>query len=172
MSAGEVFKDNARNLRKLLSEMAVGISENNESEEEITVEDGCEILYILQELKRDVAFVIDELESSIAEKMEESIIFLPSGQQVERRTGADRKSWDHKGLANIVADRVFQSSIDIETGEVLLSPREMMTKMLDYAAPSYWRVKELDKLGISADAFCEKSEGKTSIVISKMKEGK
>jgi hypothetical protein len=57
----------------------------------------------------------------------------------------------------------------MDTGEVLLSPMEMMQKMLDYAAPSYWRVGELNKIGISADKFCEKSEGKVSLVISKEK---
>ena len=134
------------------------------------LDESCEILYILQELKRDASLAIDELEGLIAEQMTENIFFLPSGQQVERRTGADRKSWNHKGLAEIVADRVYQSSVDMETGEVLLSPKEMMTKMLDYAAPSYWRIKELDKIGISADAYCEKLEGKTSVIITRTKD--
>lgn len=137
---------------------------------DVDIYEACEFMYIMQELKRDVAFIIDELEKIVAEGMPEDIFFLPSGQQVERRTGSDRKSWNHKGLAEMVAERVYESSVDMETGEVMMSPKEMMTKMLDYAAPSYWRVKELDKLGISADSFCEKSEGKTSIVISRIKE--
>jgi hypothetical protein len=57
----------------------------------------------------------------------------------------------------------------MDTGEVLASPLEMMQKMLDYAAPSYWRVGELNKIGISADDYCQKSEGKISVVISKEK---
>ena len=110
-----------------------------------------------------------ELEQAAIGKMEEDIIVLSSGQQVERRTGADRKAWDHKGLASIVANRIYESSIDMDTGEVLLSPMEMMAKMLDYAAPSYWRVGELGKIGVSADSYCEKSEGKVSISITSKK---
>ena len=135
----------------------------------INIEVLCNLMYNLQEMRRDIATFVEEIESAIADGMNENIIFLPNGQQVERRVGADRKAWDHKSLAGIVAQRVYQSSVDMDTGEVLMTPVEMMTKMLEYAAPSYWRVKELDKLGVSADAFCEKSPGKTSIIISPLK---
>jgi hypothetical protein len=45
----------------------------------------------------------------------------------------------------------------------------MMIKMLDYAAPSYWRVGELGKIGVNPSKYCETSEGRTSIVIKKGK---
>jgi hypothetical protein len=171
MSGGAMDQENIPlgQIRKFLAQTGydIAISAKDGSS---TVEESCEALYALQELKRDLGMVIDDLEEIIAAQMEESIIFLPSGQQVEKRVGADRKAWDHKGLAEIVAERVYQSSVDMETGEVLLSPKEMMTKMLDYAAPSYWRIKELDKIGISTDPFCEKSEGRTSIIISRKKD--
>lgn len=136
-------------------------------EDGTSLDDVCEVLLALRDLKRDVAALDAEVEQAIIGMMDESIIVLPSGQQVEKRTGADRKAWDHKSLASVVADRVYESSIDMDTGEVLLSPKDMMTKMFEYAAPSYWRVGELNKIGISADAYCEKSEGKTSISISR-----
>jgi hypothetical protein len=136
---------------------------------DLEVSEICEILYAFRELKRDIGMLDSELEQAAIGKMEEDIIVLSSGQQVERRTGADRKAWDHKGLASIVANRIYESSIDMDTGEVLLSPMEMMAKMLDYAAPSYWRVGELGKIGVSADSYCEKSEGKVSISITSKK---
>jgi len=152
-------------IRKQLSDC---IGEVANSSEENT-EDACSALYALRELKKDLAMLDGELEQSIITKMKEDIISLPNGQQVERRTGADRKAWDHKGLATLVAGRIYESSIDMDTGEVLLSPLDMMAKMLDYAAPSYWRVGELGKIGVSADSYCEKSEGKTSISITSKK---
>jgi hypothetical protein len=45
----------------------------------------------------------------------------------------------------------------------------MMIKMLDYCAPSYWRVKELAKIGINADKFCDVSESKESIIVRRAK---
>jgi hypothetical protein len=133
------------------------------------IAESCLIYSIIGALKKDIALLNEHAETLIAERMNESFVSLPDGFVAERRIGSDRKSWDHKGLAAEVSNRVYQSSIDMDTGEVLASPLEMMQKMLDYAAPSYWRVGELNKIGISADDYCQKSEGKVSVVISKEK---
>jgi hypothetical protein len=105
----------------------------------------------------------------IADKMPQSMIFLPDGTEIERKQSADRKAWDHKGLADEVATRISQMAVDMDTGEITLTPQEMMIKMLDYAAPSYWRVGELGKIGVNPSKYCETSEGRTSIVIKKGK---
>jgi len=153
-------------IRRDLDRVVVSALSGNSPESPL-IEDVCVVLLALRDLKRDLAILDGEVEQAIIGMMDEGIIILPSGQQVEKRTGADRKAWDHKALASVVAERVYESSIDMDTGEVLLSPKDMMAKMFEYAAPSYWRVGELNKIGISADAYCEKSEGKTSISISK-----
>ena len=92
-----------------------------------------------------------------------------AGHLVEKKSGSDRKKWDHENLAKNVASRINDMAIDLETGEVTMSPQDMMLKLLDFAAVSYWRVKELGKIGISADEFCEVSEAKTNIIIRKAK---
>ena len=73
-------------------------------EDGASLDDVCEVLLALRDLKRDVAALDAEVEQAIIGMMDESIIVLPSGQQVEKRTGADRKAWDHKSLASVVAD--------------------------------------------------------------------
>jgi hypothetical protein len=50
-----------------------------------------------------------------------------------------------------------------------MTPQDMMVKMFEFAAVSYWRVKELSKIGISADNFCEVGEAKTNIIVRKAK---
>ena len=155
-------------LRKLLGEVSSDIVEVITGENS-DIALSCEIYASLNALKKDIAMVNEHTETLIVERMNESFVSLPNGFVAERRIGSDRKAWDHKGLASEVANRVYESAIDMDTGEVLLSPTEMMQKMLDYAAPSYWRVGELNKIGISADNFCEKSEGKVSLIISKEK---
>ena len=62
-------------------------------------------------------------------------------------------------------DRIQQSSIDMDTGEVVKSPKEMAMQMLDYLAPSYWRVGKLNEIGLNADLYCEPSEPKTSVIV-------
>lgn len=88
---------------------------------------------------------------------------------VEVRNGADRKSWQHDRLVTEVSRRLIASSVDMDTGEVTMSTEEIIHKILDYVQPSYWRVKELSKLGISADQYCEVGETKTNIIIRKAK---
>jgi len=58
----------------------------------------------------------------------------------------------------------------MDTGEVLKSPREIAMDMVTYCAPSYWRVKELNKIGINPDNYCEVGELKTSIIVRKPKD--
>lgn len=96
-------------------------------------------------------------------------IVVPSGIKVEKKTGADRKTWQHVDLAKNIASRLSDMAVDMETGEVTMTTQEMIVKLLDYCAPSYWRIKELAKIGINADRFCETSEAKTNIVIRKAK---
>ena len=157
-----------RALRKALGDAGISIA-REVSNPDIDDVLACEIFSELQELKREVALVFSEAENALAERIDNKIVTLPSGHIVERKQGGDRKSWDHKTLATDVADRLIQTSIDMDTGEITIDTKGLMVKMLDYAAPSYWRVGELSKIGLNADRYCEKSDGKTSIVI---KEGK
>jgi len=53
----------------------------------------------------------------------------------------------------------------METGEVLKTPKEMVEQMIEFCGISYWRVKELSKIGINADNYCEVGEPKTNIII-------
>jgi hypothetical protein len=43
----------------------------------------------------------------------------------------------------------------------------MAMQMLDYLAPSYWRVGKLNEIGLNADLYCEPSEPKTSVIVRK-----
>lgn len=91
------------------------------------------------------------------------------GSKVEKRAGNDRKKWRHEELAQNIASRLSDMSVDMSTGEITMTPQEMVVKLLDYCAPSYWRVKELAKIGISADKFCEVEEKEASIIVRKAK---
>lgn len=92
-----------------------------------------------------------------------------NGATIEVRGASDRKKWNHETLANEVSRKIMQSAIDLDTGEVLLSPQEIAVKMLDFVQPSYWRVKELAKFGINADNYCEVGDYKTNIIVRKAK---
>lgn len=89
--------------------------------------------------------------------------------RIEVRTASDRKQWEHPKLIAEVARRLVSESIDMDTGEVMMSPEELIAKVLDFVQPSYWRVKELSKIGINADKFCEVGEYKTNIIVRKAK---
>jgi|694.fasta_scaffold118585_2 hypothetical protein len=92
---------------------------------------------------------------------------LPDGSTVERRQASSRKKWDHIGLARSVTEKLHKVTIDMDTGEQTATHDEIMIRLLDYLAPSYWRVKKLSELGINADMYCEVSEGGINLVIRK-----
>ena len=92
---------------------------------------------------------------------------LADGSTVERRQASSRKKWDHIGLAKSVTEKLHKVTIDMDTGEQTATNEEIMIRLLDYLAPSYWRVKKLAELGINADMYCEVSEGGVNLVIRK-----
>ena len=88
-----------------------------------------------------------------------------NGFVIEKKTGAPRKTWQHAELGNEVARRLIQMNVDMDSGEVIRTPEELMTSMLEYAAPSYWRVKPLASIGIHADDYCEQGDPTTNVVV-------
>ena len=125
-------------------------------------------LVALNELKKDLSMIYDSYAAKIADRMESensTIVTLESGTEIKCMTAAPRKKWDNKNLMSIVYDRLKSSSVDMDTGEVGLSDREIVVKLLDYLSPSYWRVKALNEIGINADMYCETGEPKTNVAI-------
>ena len=138
---------------------------------DVTPEDVGEIALAVHQLKADTSDVYSFFSSRVIEYFQSSNVddMDVNGARIEVRSAADRKQWQHNDLIGAVAKRIMQSAVDMDTGEVTMSPEEMVTKVLDYVQPSYWRVKELAKLGINADQFCEVGEHKTNLVIRKAK---
>lgn len=133
-----------------------------------TPEDAAMALAALHTIKANFAAVYERMEHIVSVSMgNDPEVVLPDGIKVEKRYGASRKAWQHKDLAAVVASRIADMSVDMDTGERLLSPQDMIVKVLDYVQPSYWRIKELNNIGINPDRFCEVSEGKTSIIVRK-----
>lgn len=89
----------------------------------------------------------------LAEDVEE--VPASNGDRVELGYFKSRKAWRHAELAEIVAHRIVQSSMDPETGEVTLDREEMILELMKYATPSAWKVKALQSIGLNADNYCE-----------------
>jgi hypothetical protein len=133
-------------------------------------EDAGAALAELNFLKRDIAMVYDIFSNALSEIMGPAeSLSLADGTTIEKKSSYDRKGWKHADLGSAVADRLVKMSIDMDTGEVTKSPKEIAQEMLTYCAPSYWRIKELNKIGLNADNFSEVGELKTSIIVRKPK---
>lgn len=132
--------------------------------------DLCATLVALNRFKADLATVYDSVSLTVSEKMAQlPEVLLPDGSRVEKKVASDRRSWKHETLALEVARRLNNMAIDLDTGEITMTTEEMVAKLLDYVQPSYWRVKELGKIGINADNYCEVGETKESIIVRKAK---
>lgn len=132
--------------------------------------EACSALVAAHTAKAELAVAYDSLSGAVSHIMDQQgEVLLDDGSKVEKKWGSDRKGWQHKELAGVVANRIIQSSIDIDTGEIIYTQEEIIGKLLDFLQPSYWRVKELQKLGINADMYCEVGDIKSSIIIRKAK---
>lgn len=119
----------------------------------------------LDQVKREVADLLEQAKAALIENMGTAPEVVSHGITFEKKVGAARKTWDHKSLGEIVARRIVDLNVDMETGEVLASPYDMVKQVLDYTGVSYWRVGELKNIGINADAYCEVGEPKSNIII-------
>jgi len=139
---------------------------------DLTLEEIGEVVAAFNEFKTSTGILYNEMLAVIGQRMGDAdMVVLQSGATIEKKFSKDRKGWQHKDLASAVAERIDMMSIDMNTGERLLSSKEVAEKMLEYVQPSYWRVGALDQIGISADEYCESGETKESIVLRKPKAG-
>lgn len=151
-----------------IGSLLVELDDMLSSEADIPLDEALRRLVALNDLKRELANVYDSYAAKMAKRMQSensTIITLESGEEIKCMTAAPRKKWDNKNLMSVVYDRLKKSSVDMDTGEVGLSDREIVIRMLDYLSPSYWRVKALNELGINADMYCETGEPKTNVAI-------
>ncbi len=165
MSINEVIS----NLMKVIMETEDALNEFADSGAEIDVI--AESLIELHRIKSDFGDVYSMYATKVmgilqAANVEDMDV---AGAKIEVRSAADRKKWNHEELAHAVSKKLIDLSVDMDTGEVVLSPEDIANKMLDFVQPSYWRVKELAKVGINADNFCEVGDYKTNIIIRKAK---
>jgi len=124
-------------------------------------------LVLLHKIKAEIGLIYGDYSTQIIDKLPDIPTASSNGQAVEKKIGSDRKAWNHEDLTREVLRRLGQMSVDLDTGEVIMTSEEIAMKLLDYVQPSYWRVKELSKIGINADQYCEVSEAKTNIIVHK-----
>lgn len=133
-----------------------------------SLEEALEHLVMLNKVKKDIADIYDSYATKMVERMQSekaTDVKLDSGIELKCKSGAPRKSWDNENLLKVVYDRIQSSSVDMDTGEMMLSQEEIILKLLDYIQPSYWRIGALNEIGINADQYCEVGETKTNIAI-------
>jgi hypothetical protein len=141
---------------------------NSEGVSEAPLEEALENLVLLNKAKKELADIYDTFSTKMIHRMQDeksTDIKLESGVELKCKAGSPRKSWDNENLLKVVYDRIQKSSIDMDSGEVMLSQEEIILKLLDYIQPSYWRVGALNELGVNADQYCEVGEPKTNIAI-------
>lgn len=146
---------------------AVGATRDIENS---TAEKWSEMIFELSQFKTQLGMIYNSLCDIALERMRDGeVVVLPTGYTVEKTYDKNRKGWQHKELASVVANKIQSSAVDMDTGELVLSTSDMITALLDYVQPSYWRVGALSNIGINADDYCESGEPEPKISIRKTK---
>lgn len=168
MSSGKSVKELVDEISSILMEIDRVVTKESDDK---TLEEICSYLSEVHRAKTEIAVAYDSAVNFVAEKMADvPEIVLGDGTKLEKKSAYDRKSWRHEDLADVVARRIVQMSTNLDTGEVSATPETVGKEMLKYLQPSYWRVKELSKLGVTADEYCDVSEEtKTSVIVRRPK---
>lgn len=131
-----------------------------------SAEDICSLLLDIHACKADMSMIYDGLSGNVSEIMaNETEVMLEGGAKIEKRYSTKRHGWQHRELGSEVAFRIANMAVDMDTGEIVMSQEEMIASVLNYVQPSYWRIKELQEIGINPDKFCEVGETKSSIIV-------
>ncbi len=133
-----------------------------------SAEDVAALYVALDGAKRELGEMHKQVETEVLQRMGDAPeLHFDDGYVLEQKKGSPRKAWDHASLGEVVAQRLIDLSTDMETGELTRRPVDIAVDLLRFAAPSYWRVGELNKIGVNADMYCEVGEPKASIIIRK-----
>lgn len=130
-------------------------------------EEVAELLLILSEAKSEISDMLEMIKMRLSDLMGNEALYNFEGVTFEKKYSVPRKTWDHKALTDVVSSRIVDMSVDMDTGEVVKTPQEMLAEILKYTGISYWKVKELEKIGINANNYCETGDAKANIVIRK-----
>lgn len=136
-------------------------------EESDDPDDMAELVLILSEAKSEISDMLEMSKMRFIELMGNQEQYDFEGVTFEKKYSIPRKTWDHKALADVVSSRIVDMSVDMDTGEVVKTPQEMLAEMVKYTGISYWKVKELEKIGINANNYCETGDAKANIIIRK-----
>lgn len=155
------------NLRRAIMQLDLAIEQDAQG---LDAREACKLLVDLHEAKTELGVVYSTMEKAVADAMgRDEEVVLDDGSRIEKKFDPGRKGWKHKDLASVVSEKLSMLAIDMDTGEVVMSPQEVAERVLDYVQPSYWRIKKLAELGINADNYCELGEPKTSIAVRRAK---
>lgn len=163
MSTAETIREQAAEIERQLVALQKLVTLAAEEHEDPT--EAGEAAYTLYRLKALARDAYDEYEAVVAKSFIVPVT-LDNGAVLEYREGASRKKWNHKDLSELLAKRIVETSFDFDTGEVTRSFEEIAQEILKYAGVGYWRVRQLEKIGINADKYCEKGDPKESISIT------
>jgi len=171
-TTGQVTTNNVLGeVQKTILSLDENLASRREAEE-WTVQQACEIYEILSNFKSQIGVLMRDHENYLVEFMartDTEAVVLESGLAVTKEYSKNRKAWKHKDLAGVVASRIENLAYDIDTGERLMTTQEMISKLLDYVQPSYWRITSLSEIGISADDYCETGDTEAKIRLGKVK---
>jgi hypothetical protein len=136
---------------------------------ETDLDNAGQLLLAAAEIKSSAAFLYEEMAARFSKIMGDRPEVVVNGRLIEKKTGSSRSGWQHKELIDTIANRIQQLATNLDTGEVNLTPREAIDKLLKFAHIDYYRVKELKTIDINADLYStsDESKAKTSIIVRK-----
>jgi hypothetical protein len=123
----------------------------------------CELLHAIRQQRIRLAEIEATVEAKAARSMGPADRIEWPGYLAERKGGAVRKHWDHKLLAARVSAQI---GVDPDSGE-FADADEVVQRLLDFAAISYWRTSKLRAADIPFDDAVDTERGRRTVHVTK-----
>lgn len=133
----------------------------------VDMEETASVLLAIDSVRTECTVLRDRIEQRLVEAMDDLPEIEVGGAVFVKRRSDSRKAWDHKALVSDLAERLVQSAVDFETGEMTKTTEQLISEVIEYAGVSYWRVTALNKVGLIANEYCEVTEGSDKIRIQR-----
>lgn len=137
--------------------------------DETNVDDAAEMVLLVDLAARELAGVKEDVQRILKYKVSsgEPIALPDYGVVVEKRVAAARRKWDTESLIPVVVEKILDSERG-DDGTIDAPLSVLMSRVFDYAAVSYWRVRELRALGlVNIDDYYTDDGKRTSFAITR-----
>lgn len=128
-------------------------------------DDMATLLFNLRDSTQKLRDVYSYLQTEMARNMDKGELYEKGKRSIEKKGGSGSVKWDNAALKSVVSEKILETAIDRETGAMNAPLSQIVAYAFECVGIDYWKVGELNKLGINPNLYRETSGYKENLII-------